>query len=252
MPFQPVEPVKAYQQVAEQIERAVLSGELKPGDRLPSERELVEQFQVGRSSVREALRVLESNDLVRSRFGDPRGPQVLPISADPLRKTMARYASLQHGSFAALVQYRMIVESAANLLAAQYRTDEHLCAMERANARMRAALDGDFEQFSQADFAFHQVLAQASGNPLLEVCGDAVRDTVLNLIQTKLVDAADQRSQMQQSVDHHDDVLNAVRDHDGPQAARLARDRLYTYYRDYVDEHDQPGLRALVDEFRIE
>lgn len=250
MPFQPVESVRAYQQIADQIERAVLSGELKPGDRLPSERELVEQFQVGRSSVREALRVLESNNLVRSRLGDPRGPQVLPISADPLRKTMTRFASLQQGSFAALVQFRMIMESSANLLAAQYRTDDHLDAMERANARMRTTIDGNFEEFSQADFEFHQVVAQASGNPLLEVCGDAVRGTVVTLIQTKIADAADRRWQMQQSIHHHDEVFAAIRDHDSPRAAWLARDRLYDYYLDYVDEQDQAGLRALVDEFR--
>lgn len=250
MPFRPVESMRAYQQVVDQIENAVLSGELKPGDRLPSERELVEQFQVGRSSVREALRVLQSDNLVWSRLGDPRGPQVLPISADPLRKTMIRFASVQEGSFATLVQFRMIMESSANLLAAQYRTDEHLLAMERANARMRAGVDGDHEVFGQADFEFHQVVARASGNPLVEVCGDAVRDTVLTLIRTKLADAPDRRSQMQQSVTHHDEVFAAIRDHEGPRAAWLARERLYAYYRDYVDEQDRPGLRALVDETR--
>lgn len=246
MPFHPVEPVRAYQQIAEQIERAVVSGEFKPGDRLPSERELVEQFQVGRSSVREALRVLESSDLVRSRLGDPRGPQVMPVSVRPLRKTLARFASVERGNFAALVQFRMIVEGAANLLAAQYRTDEHLSAMERVNARMRAALGADLDQFSQADFEFHQAVARASGNPLLEVCGDAVRETVLALMRTKLADVTDHHSQMRNSVHHHEQVLSAIREQDGSKAARLARERLYEYYRGYVDEQDQPGLRALL------
>ncbi|GAB2762436.1 FadR/GntR family transcriptional regulator [Salinifilum aidingensis] len=248
MPFHPVEPVRAYQQIAEQIERAVINGEYEPGDRLPSERELVEQFQVGRSSVREALRVLESADLVKSRLGDPRGPQVMPVSAHPLRKTLARFAAIEHGNFAALVQFRMIVEGAANLLAAQYRTDEHLHAMEQVNARMRAHLGADLDQFSEADFEFHQVVARASGNPLLEVCGDAVRETALALMRSKLADATDHCSQMRNSVHHHEQVLGAIREQDGPKAAWLARERLYAYYCDYVDEQDQPGLRALVDE----
>lgn len=248
MPFRPVEPGHAYQQVADQIESAVLAGELKPGDHLPGERELVEQFRVGRSTVREALRVLAGNNLVWSRPGDPRGPLVLPVSADPLRKTMTRFATGEGGNFSALVQFRMIVDSSANLLAALYRTDEHLSAMESANARMRAGIDGDLDQFSQADVEFHQVVARASGNPLLEVCGEAVRSSVLDLIRNKLVDTADQRTRMRESVRHHDEVITAIRRHEGPKAAWLARERLYSYYRDYVDEEDRSGLRALVDE----
>ncbi len=248
MPFQPVEPGHAYQQVADQIESAVLAGELEPGDRLPGERELVEQFQVGRSTVREALRVLASNDLVSSRPGDPRGPLVLPVSADPLRKTMTRFAAGADGNFTALVQFRMIVESSANLLAAQNRTEEHLSAMESANARMRAGINGDLDEFSEADVEFHQVVAQASGNPLLEVCGDAIRRSALHLIRNKLVDTADQRSQMCESVQHHDEVITAIRRRAGPEAAWLARERLYSYYCDYIDEAERPALRALVHE----
>lgn len=248
MRFQPVEPGHAYQQVVDQIESAVLTGELKPGDRLPGERELVEQFQVGRSTVREALRVLASNNLVRSRARDPRGPLVLPVSADPLRKTMTRFAAGPGGNFSALVQFRMITDSAANLLAAQHRTDEQLRTMESANARMRAGIDGDLDEFSQADVEFHQAVAHASGNPLLEVCGDAVRSSVLDLIRNKLVDTADQWTRMRESVQHHDDVITAIRRREGPKAARLAREHLYSYYCDYVDEAERPGLRALVDE----
>jgi len=72
--FQQVQPVRLYQRIVEQIEDALARGELKPGQRLPSERELVVQFGASRSTVREALRVLESNGVVRSRPGDPDGP----------------------------------------------------------------------------------------------------------------------------------------------------------------------------------
>ncbi len=247
-PFQPVEPGHAYQQVADQIESAVLAGELRPGDRLPGERELAERFQVGRSTVREALRVLASDNLVWSRPGDPRGPLVLPVSADPLHKTMTRFAADSGGNFAALVQFRMIMDSSANLLAAQYRTAEHLRAMDGANARMRSGIDGDLDEFSRADVEFHQIVARAGGNPLLEVCGDAVRSSVQHLIRHKLADTTDQRTRMRESVRHHDEVISAIRGHEGKQAAWLARERLYSYYCDYVDEKDLPGLRALVDE----
>ena len=83
--FQPVQTVRAYQRIVEQVEEALARGDLAPGQRLPSERELVAQFAVSRSTVREALRVLESNGVVRSRPGDPNGPEILPFSHSALR-----------------------------------------------------------------------------------------------------------------------------------------------------------------------
>ena len=88
--FRPVQPVRAYERIVEQVEDAMARGELKPGQRLPSERELVTQFAVSRSTVREALRVLASNGVVRSRPGDPRGPEVLAFSTNGLAKQMTR------------------------------------------------------------------------------------------------------------------------------------------------------------------
>ncbi|MGI8717025.1 MAG: FadR/GntR family transcriptional regulator, partial [Lapillicoccus sp.] len=76
--FRPVTSVRLSQGIVEQVEQALASGELRPGQRLPSERELVVQFGASRSTVREALRVLESTGVVRSRPGDPHGPEVLP------------------------------------------------------------------------------------------------------------------------------------------------------------------------------
>ena len=93
--FRPVQPVRAYERIVEQVEDALASGELRPGQRLPSERELVGQFEVSRSTVREALRVLESNGVVRSRPGDPNGPEVLPFSSGALRKQMVRLARVE-------------------------------------------------------------------------------------------------------------------------------------------------------------
>ena len=85
MQFEPVAPVHAYERIVAQIEEAVYSGRLKPGERLPGERELMTQFGVGRSTVREALRVLQAAELIRSRPGDPRGPEVLAASPGALQ-----------------------------------------------------------------------------------------------------------------------------------------------------------------------
>lgn len=245
--FTPVTAVRAYQQIADAIEEQILAGRFRPGDRLPSERELVQHFGSSRSTVREALRVLESNCLIRSRPGDPKGPEVLPFSADPMRKSMQRL--MAGGDVASVLEFRMVLESAASMLAARSRTPEQVAELDTLNTRMRQAIDDGSAAFSRADFEFHRSVAAASGNPLLAVCADVVQDTVVTLITTKIDDSVDRRSQMAESVRHHHEVFAAIRDGDGRRAAWLSRDRLFGYYGEYVPEPQRGRLRALVEEF---
>jgi DNA-binding FadR family transcriptional regulator len=244
--FQPVQPIRAYERIVQQIEDAILCGDLRPGERLPSERDLVEQFSVSRSSVREALRVLQSNGMVRSRAGDPAGAEVLPFSPATLQKSMTTLARVSELSLAELVQFRMLLDGSANLLAARLRTDEQLAAMDAAMGLMRAAT-GDYEEFSRADVAFHDAVARASGNRLVQVCNQVVRSVVLTLIADKIARAADRTALMEESIAHHAEVLDAVRLGDGAAAARIARQNLYDYYAGYVAEDEREFLRALID-----
>ena len=115
--FRQVSPVRLYQRIVEQIERAIAQGDLKPGERLPSERELVAQFGASRPTVREALRVLESSGVVRSRPGDPHGPEILPFSPTGLAKQMTRLVEVDEMSMAELISFRMILDGSANMLA---------------------------------------------------------------------------------------------------------------------------------------
>ncbi len=222
-PFERVRPVRAYESIVEQVEDRVFRGLLRPGERLPSERDLMGQFSVSRSTVREALRVLESDGLVRSRPGDPNGPEVLPFSPITLRKSVTRLVRVDEVGLAELVQFRMLLEGSANLLAARLASDEQLAAMDAALAEMEAALDRGYAEFSRADVAFHDIVARASRSILIQVCSDVVRGVVLGLISQKIADAPDKRELMATSLRHHADVLDAVRRRDGPRAARLAR-----------------------------
>jgi DNA-binding FadR family transcriptional regulator len=245
--FQPVQPVRAYERIVQQIEDAILRGDLRPGERLPSERDLVQQFSVSRSSVREALRVLQSNGMVRSRAGDPAGAEVLPFSPATLQKSMTTLARVSELTLAELIQFRMLLDGSANLLAARLRTGEQLAEMDAAMEVMRAAATRDYEEFSRADVAFHDAVARASGNRLVQVCNQVVRSVVLTLIEDKIARATDRTALMAESIAHHAEVLDAVRLGDGPAAARLARQNLYDYYAGYVAEEEREFLRALID-----
>lgn len=222
------------------------AGELNPGDRLPSERELVEKFGVARSSVREALRVLESKELVRSRPGDPRGPLVLPFSVEPMRRSIAMLTSSRTMTFPELIQFRMVVDASTNLMAATRRTGAQLVAMERNIARMRESMAIGHEVFGRADLEFHELIAEAAGNKLIQVCGDVAREAVLALITQTIQDADDRAARMLRVLRHHSAVFAAISDRDGVRASRLAREGLYDYYADHLDDEARAVVESLV------
>ncbi|MFG2074279.1 FadR/GntR family transcriptional regulator [Nonomuraea maritima] len=245
--FEPVRAVRAYERVVEQVEEAIESGTLSPGERLPSERELMVQFSVSRSTVREALRVLQARGLVQSRPGDPNGAEVLPFTPAALHKSMTTLARVEELSLAELVQFRMVLDSAAILLAARLRTAEQLGEMERAVAGMRASVERGEDAFSAADAAFHEVVARAGGNKLIQICTDVVRSIVVRLISEKIAGAPDREQLMRRSIGHHEEVIAAIRAGDGPRAARLSREAMYDYYADYVPAAERGVLEALLD-----
>ncbi|MET0236623.1 MAG: FadR/GntR family transcriptional regulator [Kibdelosporangium sp.] len=245
--FSPVSPVRAYERVVEQIEEAVLSGRLGPGSRLPSERDLMTQFGVGRSTIREALRVLQSNGLVQSRAGDPRGPEILPPSSSPLQKSMSRLARASSMSLAELLQFRMLLEGSAYQLAAELHTAAQLAEIETALSDMTAAADIGYTEFSTADVTFHDAVARATQNSLIVVCSNVVRGVVVELITDRLEHATNRRALMQAYLEHHSEVLQAIRDRDGPLASRLSRHALHDSYAEYLPEPDRALLLPLLE-----
>lgn len=246
--FQPVRATRAYEAIVKQVEAALASGELVPGSRLPSERALMTQFGVSRSTVREALRVMESDGLIKSRPGDPRGAEVLAFTASSLRKPLMRLASVDTLSLCELVQFRMVIESAACQFAALMRTEYELDKIAKALDRMIAAVDEGYAEFSAADMTYRQVVADSSGNMLIKVCSDVVAHAVLALIEDKLAKAPDRQAQMRQSLNHHIQVFEAIRRGDGDEAADLTRARLFEYYADYIPAGELPRLEVLIVE----
>jgi DNA-binding FadR family transcriptional regulator len=140
----------------------------------------------------------------------------------------------------------MILDASANALAARLRTAEELEAMEATIAAMAEAIPGSDAVFSEADFAFHEAVAAASRNTLIQVCTAVVRSVVLSLISDKLHRSESSEAVRRRSVGHHREVLAAITDRDGDRAARLARRSLYDYYADYLTDAEREPLRALL------
>lgn len=245
--FEPVRPVRAYELIVEQIEAAIFDGTLAPGSRLPSERELMTQFSVSRSTIREALRVLQSEGKVQSRPGDPHGPIVLPFSTAALHKSMSSLVRADTVGLAELLQFRIMTEGSANQLAAVFRSEPQLESMENALRQMEQSVGQGDAAFAAADVAFHDLIAEAAGNKLLQVANEVVRAVVLQLIERKITQAADRTAQMLDSCRRHGLVLDAVRKQDPTLACALARKHIFEYYAPYLDASETPRLKILMD-----
>jgi GntR family transcriptional repressor for pyruvate dehydrogenase complex len=183
-PADPIARRKTYELVAERLVGMIGRGALRPGDALATERELTERFAVGRSSVREALRMLESQGVIRAASGSS---FVVAEATNALNSSLRLLVALdEEGGLRDLFELRRILECEAAALAAERKTPEDLAEMDSATEEMVAALAGSglADRFIDADLRFHLGLAGATGNRLVVYSMHAVRDVLRRALLT--------------------------------------------------------------------
>jgi GntR family transcriptional regulator, transcriptional repressor for pyruvate dehydrogenase complex len=161
-----IEVASAYQLVAEAIEREIVAGRMRPGDGVGTEAELCHQFGVNRSTVREAIRVLEQSGLVR-RGTDRRLYASLPRYSG-LSSRVSRALILHEVTFRELCTTSRVLEMASAEQAAEHADAEAIDALEQNQARAEKAI-GDPARLSEIDSEFHKLLAKATRNRVLEL-----------------------------------------------------------------------------------
>ena len=182
--YQPVERRKIYEQIADQLLGQIGRRRLRPGDTLPPERELTQTFSVGRSSIREALRMLESQGVIRAASG---GAFVVADASNPLESSLRLLFALdEQAGMPDLFELRRILECEAAALAAERRGTEHLAEMDTAIEEMAVSLatSGRGDAFIEADLRFHLAIAGATGNRLVVHGMHAVRDVLRRALVT--------------------------------------------------------------------
>ena len=128
MEFTPIKTKRLYEEIVEQIKQLITDGKLKPGDKLLAERELAEQFQVSRASVREAIRTLEMLGVIDIRPGE--GTFVRRTGADDIIRPLAMFLAVERSSLLDMFEMRRIFETANASLAAERATQEELDQIE--------------------------------------------------------------------------------------------------------------------------
>ena len=214
--FEVVRRNKVYEDVAKQLERQILK-KLKPGDKLPSERELAEMLQVSRSSIRDAIRGLELMGLVEPRQGA--GTIVRELSAESLLNPFASALKHRHELVSELLDFRKMLEPPLAARAATHATADEISEMEEILQRQQKKL-ADGEAAIAEDAEFHYSVALASGNSvvlkLLDMVMDLLRDTRERSLQLE--------GRPQKSLAGHRRILAAIKRHDA-EAAKAAMRR---------------------------
>lgn len=221
MPWQPIARSRSYELVVDQIEEQILAGRLRVGDRLPGERDLASHLQVSRAAVREAIRSLEAQGVVRSAVGSGKdaGTVVSALPSEALTRLLRLHVALANFPIPDVVAARVMLERSSAALAADNAGEGDLAAM-------RVALDGmdspdvDRDRFNELDTAFHVAIAEAGRNRLVADMTIAIRDSMRRPILRALEELGEdwKRVADQLRADHHA-IFAAIESGDGALAA---------------------------------
>jgi len=211
--------------VARRLEAFVLDGGYKPGDKLPSERELALKFGVSRTAIREGIKLLSQSGLLQSSVG--RGLYVGELSTEPVLSSLNVLLRLGGGTVRDVVEVRNALEVLAARLAAVHATDEQLAELESLVETM-AAKRAKLEPYGEEGPAFHLVMARASQNPLLVAMLEPALSLMYRVERHTLYSGPQGKPGTQRGLDNHRRILEALKQRD-PDAAAAAIEDHCTY-----------------------
>ncbi|MDH2412757.1 FCD domain-containing protein [Nocardioides sp. CER19] len=225
--WRPVERVRAYQHVVDQVEEQILAGALKVGDRLPGERELSARLQVSRAAVREAMRTLEAQGVVRAGVGSgpDAGTVVSAMPSEALTRLLRVHVALANFPVGDVIEARITLERSSAALAAANATRAAMSAIAAPLAAMEAlegGVDEDRRSYNDLDTTFHIAIAEAGGNRLVADMTIAIREAMRQPILASLERLGDDWPAVRRRLsEEHRGVYEAIAAGDGAAAADL-------------------------------
>ena len=204
-------------QVVDHVRALVASGELKPGDRLPPERELARSLKISRSSLRAGIGFLAAMGVLKSRHGAgtfvATGPPALDSSSLTVLGALHGFLPWQ------MFEARLAIEAAVAALAAERANTDHLAELSEEVAEMYASMD-DPQEYLIHDIRFHRTIARASGNPIL---GALMETITANLYENRRYTVGNSVD-LKESAEMHREIYRAIRSRN-PEAARRAMEQ---------------------------
>lgn len=240
--FEAAKSNKISAQIVEQIRKAIFEGNLKPGDKLPSEKELIETFQVSRATLREALRSLEVLGFLEIRKGASGGAFVVEMDMNKAREGLINFFHFKNLSLRDLTEVRLILESYTAEKAALAITAEDLKKLKKLlDESDYVRQHGTYQEYRRMEIEFHRIIAGVNTNPILMLIIDFVENL---LIDTKeLLQPGDDFSRRVQSA--HERIYEALFKRDGQKAREEMVKHVEQVSKDLMAIQKKRDLRGL-------
>ncbi|WP_083914223.1 FadR/GntR family transcriptional regulator [Alkalispirochaeta alkalica] len=240
--LKPVETKRASEVIYDQIKEMITSGRLKPGDRLPSERAMMEMLQRSRPTIREALRMLERTGLIRTVAGS-NGAIVQKPNTRSVEQALETALQTQALSISEIWEYRHLNETAIVEWAADRRTARDLEALDSILGQARESLE-DPEAFIKYDPLFHAALARASKNTVAYLLSQILASSMVTLLDQRMaeLDMKTQQAMCRKVLAMHEDIVAALRARDKESARRAMEAHIEAFHEDL-----KPGSAFVYD-----
>lgn len=228
--YDEVRNLRLYQDVAAQVRRAILSGELRPGDQLPGADVLAQQFRVSRVVIREAIQKLRHDGMVEARQG--RGVFVTVPSIDVVVTALSAVLEYRGITSLDLHQVRQVLEVEIAGFAAEKASEQDRVALNSTLEAMKKAADSP-EEYIEHDLSYHSLLATATGNPVFPV----VLGSLVELLrQSRLAAVRERQDAVTRSLSAHEAIQRAIE----ARSSQAARDAMREHLREVATRIQAP------------
>lgn len=233
--FRPVIPKRTFEDISDQIKGLIYSGVLKPNDRLPSERDLAEQFNTGRMSVREALRILEESGYISIRQGADGGIFVKELDSTGLSKSISGLMNVGSLTLQEIKEARIAIESIILETGIKRFTKNQLAALESnihdCERFYKDRKKNEYPKFSDEQLGeFHVLIAETSKNRLYKYFVTSLLDLYVNQIIRYIPDSAEYAAHLNQ----HREIYEAIKAKDIKRAKKAIEEHMESSTR-YVE-----------------
>lgn len=212
--FKPINKRTAYKQVENQIREAIISNQLKCGDKLPSEYDLAKLFNVSRATIREAIRSLERSGLVSVKKGPGQGIKICDFTPEAITNNLELLIQIKNIPIEKVMEARIILEGEAAKFAAERATTEQIKIIEKSLTPTAKNIDMEIE----GSFAFHLSVAEASQNELLLYLVASLKQIIMKGARQIFLS---QKDSIQIKNYYHIDIFNSIKKRDSELAKML-------------------------------
>ena len=216
---------RIYHDLVMQIQDAIMTGKLKPGDKLPAQRDLVEKFQTSRASLREALRVLEQKGLIEIKLGVNGGAVVKKIGTEQIAENFFLLLQNQEGTYSQLSEFREGLEGCTAALAAERAGKDDINQLKKLLVKAQKHIENyesEWEDFFEVDLKIHLALAEITRNPVYVAILKIVHYNILDKLQLFFKD----KQELTKSYRELCDIIDAVESGDGARARSTVQNHI--------------------------